>query len=700
MLLREKILALSVGGIILTAASLVGVGTWQANTFGTVAEREAGRIVDADLDHLTTSAYNLVQSQDDAVQQKVNGDLNVARDLLASTGAVNFRRQLTWTATNQVSQDTAKVSLPRMQFGKTWLGQNSDAGTATPVVDDVKALVGGAATVFQRLNKQGDMLRVATNVTKADGTRAIGTYIPATGADGQPNLVVAALLKGKTYRGSAFVVDTWYAAAYEPIKDAGGAVVGALFVGQKLESVPALRRAISEVRVGERGYVSVLAGSGDDRGAFVITPDTAQNGKSALDISDATGHKYLAEAVDRAVQLEGGELNTVRYTAAGTKGEELAMTARIAYYQPWDWVIITHSADADFRLPVVAALGSAKNAMLWALAIAGALLALLGALVSYRVAARLTASLSRVTAALHALRSRDLTVAVPVSGKDEVSVMATALNEAAAAIRAAFNEIHTATTTVQDTSATLTHVSTEVREGAARTASQTSSASADEVSSNLASVAAGAEQMSASIQEIASNSTEAARTATGAVATAEAANATISKLGTSSAEIGEVLQTITAIAEQTNLLALNATIEAARAGETGKGFAVVASEVKDLAQQTALATDIIRQRVDAIQTDSNQAVAAIAQITDVIGNISDYQNTIAAAVEEQTATATLMSHSVAEAAGGGQRFAGSINDVTATATTAAAAAHQTQTAAADLATISTRLRALVDSFQH
>jgi len=174
------------------------------------------------------------------------------------------------------------------------------------------------------------------------------------------------------------------------------------------------------------------------------------------------------------------------------------------------------------------------------------------------------------------------------------------------------------------------------------------SASTEQVSANVRSVAAAIEEMTASIAEVAQNAERAAGVAQEAAVLTESSSAKIGQLGTAATEIGKVIEVIQDIAEQTNLLALNATIEAARAGEAGKGFAVVATEVKELAKQTATATDDIRSRIEAIQAATTEAVAAIGNIEAVIRNVNDVSRTIASAVEEQRITTTEISRSVAE----------------------------------------------------
>jgi methyl-accepting chemotaxis protein len=182
------------------------------------------------------------------------------------------------------------------------------------------------------------------------------------------------------------------------------------------------------------------------------------------------------------------------------------------------------------------------------------------------------------------------------------------------------------------------------------------------------------------------------------VSSVDATNSTITKLGVSSEEIGNVLKAITSIAEQTNLLALNATIEAARAGEAGKGFAVVANEVKELAKETAKATEDITRKIEAIQSDTRGAVDAIGEITGVIRQINDISGTIASAVEEQSATTAEIGRNVEQAARGSGEIAGNITGVATAAQSTSTGAQSAQQAARELAQMAAELQQMVGKF--
>ncbi|GIV00947.1 MAG: hypothetical protein KatS3mg014_2562 [Actinomycetota bacterium] len=247
----------------------------------------------------------------------------------------------------------------------------------------------------------------------------------------------------------------------------------------------------------------------------------------------------------------------------------------------------------------------------------------------------------------------------------------------------------------------LSSVSQQMAGAAEETSAQANavSAAAEQVSANVQTVATGAEEMSASIREIAVSANEAAGVAAQAVTAAESANQTVTKLGASSGEIGQVIKVITSIAEQTNLLALNATIEAARAGEAGKGFAVVANEVKELAKETARATEEIGQKIVTIQNDASDAVAAIDQITGIINRINQLQATIASAVEQQTATTNEIARNVAEAAAGASEIASNVTGVASAAQETATGASTTQEAAQELSRLAEELRTLVMQYE-
>lgn len=248
----------------------------------------------------------------------------------------------------------------------------------------------------------------------------------------------------------------------------------------------------------------------------------------------------------------------------------------------------------------------------------------------------------------------------------------------------------------------LNRVAQEMGSSAEQTASQANmvSAGSEQVSRNIQTVATAADEMGASIREIAKNTADATKVATAAVRSAEDTNVTIGKLGQSSAEIGQVIKVITSIAQQTNLLALNATIEAARAGEAGKGFAVVANEVKELAKETAKATEDISRKIEAIQTDTKGAVTAIEQIGSVIGQINDIQNTVASAVEEQSVTTNEITRNLTEAAKGGADISRSIAGVAEAARTTTGGAGQTQKSAESLEKLAEELQALIGRFQY
>ncbi|MFO0576427.1 MAG: methyl-accepting chemotaxis protein [Polyangia bacterium] len=310
-------------------------------------------------------------------------------------------------------------------------------------------------------------------------------------------------------------------------------------------------------------------------------------------------------------------------------------------------------------------------------------------------------SVNSMLIAVNAAKGGDLTTEIPVHGSDEIGKMADGLREFLQSLRE-HNRITAKNAAELGTSARkLTDVSLQMSANAEETSTQATvvASSSKTVSESVQTVATAVGEMTKSITEISLNATKAADMGKGAVHLTESTNAIIAKLGRSTQEIGAVVKLITSIAAQTNLLALNATIEAARAGEAGRGFAVVANEVKELAKETAGATEDIGAKIAAIRSDMEEAIKAIASISDMIRRINDMQGIIATAVEEQSATSSEMSRSIAKAALGSQSISSNLEGVATAARNTSSGASELQTVAQRLSDMAQELEELVGRYK-
>ncbi|MCY3020893.1 MAG: Cache 3/Cache 2 fusion domain-containing protein, partial [Planctomycetota bacterium] len=286
--LRTKISGLALLAGVLPVLVLVVLVTTEQQRVSKEVTGEMNLISQQSTRRIALDVWNMCRLAHETVLRQVQATIKGVREQLASHGPVQVSSadKVSWEAKNQVTGAVSPVTLPKLMFGPLWLGQNSDPKTPTPVVDEMGRVAGTSVSVFQRMNEDGDMLRVATNVETAGRSRPLSTYLPARGADGSSNPILAKVLKGQPYCGLSVLNDTTYIAAYEPLNDERGQLVGMLAVGVPLDSMKLLRSAILETKVGRDGYVYVLKGTGAQRGTYVISSGGQQDGVNIWERTD------------------------------------------------------------------------------------------------------------------------------------------------------------------------------------------------------------------------------------------------------------------------------------------------------------------------------------------------------------------------------------------------------------------------------
>jgi signal transduction histidine kinase len=533
-------------------------------------------------------------------QRRLSQNLAAAGELLRREGSPALSSETaSWNAINQLTLQPTALSLPKMLVGTHWLGQISSTNDIAPVVDETTRLTGDRCTVFQRINDAGDMLRVCTTVVKKDGTRAIGTYIPARNTDGSENAVVKSVLRGETYRGRAFVVNDWYDAAYQPLWDASQTrVIGMLFIGMEMKAInKELHDAITQMQVGKSGYVFVLGAAGDQRGQYLVSSKGSRDNENIWNAQDATGKYFIRSLIEKAEKTAGGgvDLETYPWQNPGDAGARNKVGV-VTCYAPWNWVIGASVYEDDLS-DVHLYLEKANRSLLtWVTGVAAGI-AILSAMIGIFVSKGIARPVARTVRELNE-GSRQITAAAARLSQSSQSLADGASDQAAAS---------------EETSASLRNLSTMTERNAGNA----------QKAHDLARQAREAADIGA--QDV------------------QRMNAAMGAMKASSGDIAKIIRTIDEIAFQTNILSLNAAVEAARAGEAGMGFAVVAEEVRSLAQRSAQAARETTAKIQAAIAKTAEGVEvgekvsqALTAIVDKARQVNDLVAEVAKASREQT----------------------------------------------------------------
>ena len=588
-----------------------GVGSKiTAFTFGLV-----GIILGALVIAFSMTTSTLLQSRAEAaVASELRGVVNMVEmfNKAVTSEVASFARMLTASYEPEFVLDTGNSvdvggkQVPVLKNG----GKVVNLDFAVP--DRFTVQTGGNATIF--VTSGADFVRVSTSVKKENGERAIGTLLDRTHA------AYPLLRAGKSYIGLATLFGKQYITQYDPIKDAGGAVIGVLYVGVDISAdLVALKKKINDIKIGDTGYFYVLnAAPGKAYGNLLVHP--TKEGRNILESKDSNGREFIKEILE----TKTGAITYPWLNAEQGETSPRDKMVAYAFFKEWNWVI----AGGTYKDEITREAAQLRNRYIVFGLIALGLFALTLYLV---VRATITRPLMLARDAAVQIAEGNLTASIDSSQRDEIGRLAEAMNGISRNLSSVVGK-------VRDGAEQIATASREISTGNLDLCTRT-----EQQASNLAATATSMEQLTVTVKQNADNARQANQMALNASSVAQKGGAmvarvidTMNEINQSSRKISDIIGVIDGIAFQTNILALNAAVEAARAGEQGRGFAVVASEVRNLAQRSAAAAkeikSLIGASVDQVDAGSklvesagvtmDEVLASVARVTDIMAEIS------------------------------------------------------------------------------
>ncbi len=609
----------------------------------------------AEMRNLALTTASMAEWQASEVKTSVKKLLAQTLSAIQNYGGISPDPQtlVAWNATNQFDQQKSEVKLPLLSLDKNPLSPQS-AQTPNYIIDRLAAMTGDQLTIFQKMNDRGDMLRVGTNIQNKEGNRAIGTYIPATEPDGKTNPVIAAILRGESYFGKAWVVDQWCMTGYAPLYDSEKRLIGMVYSGISLNQIlDTFRKIAAAVKIGDSGYIYALSTAEKTKGQYILSLQNKRDGENIWNAKDASGRFFIQEICNGAIKLAPGETGICAYPWQN-QGETSARmkTAVYAYVPELDMAICPSAYDDDVFKTGMAIERSLKRSL--QLQIGGGIFLTLLACVAFAMTAKRTAS--------------------------KIETIASAFTENSEAVSSAASHFtETGETLAQKTKLQATEIEKTI-------------STLEEVTSMIhknAENAANAKNLSTETRSAAEKGSANMRQMDEAVADIQAASGNIAK----------IIKAIDEIAFQTNILALNAAVEAARAGEAGAGFAVVADEVRNLAQRSAQAAKETAEKIEDSIQKSTRGVTISAQVTESLNTIVEKARRVDDLVKQIADTSVEQNRGINQVSGAIAQIDQMTQENARSADESAASAEELNREAEILLSLSEELRQMVKGSQ-
>jgi methyl-accepting chemotaxis protein WspA len=671
--LKNKVIGLAVLAALVPLVATITLASIEKNPLKQHVFEYMNTFTQSEVEKAAKQVYLMCKTIQDGTARHLLETLNVAKEEIRRAGGISLGTQtVDWIAVNQFTQQRKTVFLPKLMIGGTWMGKNADFNSESSVVDTVTKYTKRYCTIFQRMNADGDMLRVGTTVHAQDGKRAIGTFIPRSLPDGSENPVLAKVLNGEIYSGMAQVVGKYQGTVYEPLWSGQDKkeIIGMLYVGTDMsDMLKELRAATISIVVGKSGYVCAIGAKGEQRGRYIVSKGGERDGENILETRDANGRLIIQDVVKKALATPPGTVFFDQYSWQN-KGESSPKTKSVGliYFEPWDWIINAGVYNDDFH-GIYQRVQNAIDSLIYKIAgisilsmlLVGGVAVFLGGAVARPIrkiagiaqiiARGELAEARREVAGIHLLPGMDGPQAKEMDG-DETAILSSAIATMTAQLSSLVGQ-------VQRSCVQLVSSATEIA-----ATSKEQEATVWGFETMTAQIVTTVKEISATAQELAKTMEEVKQVAAGTGKLADSGrigltsmegtmhqlsdattsiSSKLSVISEKAGNINSVITTITKVADQTNLLSLNAAIEAEKAGEYGLGFAVVAREIRRLADQTAVATLDIETMVKEMQSSVTAGVMEMDKFSEEVkrgvnsvGEISEQLGQIIEKVEEVT----------------------------------------------------------------